>query len=139
MTQADGGSPSALNGNCNCGAVRFRIEGDVDDFRSCHCLACRKHHGHIGAYAKAAWDEIAFDDDSGLTWWAQDAIEDRGFCRRCGSSLFGRDKGFPGFVFVAVGCLNETGDRRITRHMCANEKPDYYEIADDLPQLDHFE
>ncbi|MEQ8827149.1 MAG: GFA family protein, partial [Parvibaculum sp.] len=32
-------------GSCNCGAVRFEIEGELGPFGFCHCRTCRKASG----------------------------------------------------------------------------------------------
>ncbi len=32
-------------GSCNCGAVRFEIEGKLGPFGFCHCRTCRKASG----------------------------------------------------------------------------------------------
>ncbi len=32
-------------GGCQCGAIRFRVEGDLKDSSICHCRMCQKAFG----------------------------------------------------------------------------------------------
>jgi hypothetical protein len=34
-----------LSGSCLCGAIRYKISGDVQTFLHCHCRRCRKSSG----------------------------------------------------------------------------------------------
>ena len=38
-------SSHALVGGCQCGAVRYRIDGTVHRLNVCHCLDCQKQSG----------------------------------------------------------------------------------------------
>ena len=37
---------------------------------------------------------------------------------------------------MSAGSLDDANGLVITRHILTNEKPDYYEITDNLPRLD---
>ena len=41
-----------ITGHCECGRVRFEIDGAVEDLSHCHCSQCRRLHG--AAYATFA-------------------------------------------------------------------------------------
>lgn len=72
-------------GGCNCGWVRFTLEGEPLRVGLCHCETCRKFTGsafsHYGVWPKAA---VTITGD--LACWEVKAGGDR-FCPRCGSSL----------------------------------------------------
>ncbi|MET0640383.1 MAG: GFA family protein, partial [Hyphomicrobium sp.] len=36
-------------GGCQCGAVRFRVEGELGDASVCHCRMCQKAFGSFYA------------------------------------------------------------------------------------------
>ena len=48
---------SQHSGSCLCGAVRFAIEGDFENFYLCHCQHCRKDTG--SAHAANLFSSVA--------------------------------------------------------------------------------
>ena len=132
-----GGNAGSLTGGCLCGGVRYRIDGDCRDIICCHCENCRRTHGHVAAYT--ALDQSALTLVSAHTLqWFHDASPDtyRGFCNRCGASLFwdARDGGKR--ISVAAGSLDDSGSLQTIGHVFVAEAGSYYEIADGLPGYD---
>lgn len=124
---------SEAQGGCLCGAVRFSISGPLRDVIYCHCGQCRRSHGHFAAYTAAPWETITFSDDSGLAWFRSSAAARRGFCSRCGSSLFWELDGDP-VLRVAAGSLEVPTMLKASKHVFVDDKGDYYSIDDGLPQ-----
>ena len=77
-------SDTSLAGGCLCGAVRIAASGAPYRVGICHCLDCRKHHGPL-FHASAIFPEKAVTVEGETGEYAG-----RHFCRRCGSSVFGR-------------------------------------------------
>ncbi|HHS94090.1 MAG TPA: GFA family protein [Rhodobacterales bacterium] len=125
-------------GRCECGAVAFQIDGDLKPPTACHCSQCRRLSGHIWAGAWANTADIRFSRDDGLKWYSSSDWAERGFCKECGSSLFYRLKGEDHRMSVAVGCLDNPTGLTLGRHIYVKDKGDYYEISDDLPQLETY-
>lgn len=84
-------SDRPIEGHCLCGAVRYRVTGEIVGFQYCHCSRCRRFTGS----AHAA-NLFARPDD--LEWVAGEELVGRwmlsgeppfptAFCRTCGSSL----------------------------------------------------
>ena len=73
-------------GGCNCGQVRYALEGEPLRAGLCHCETCRKFTGaafsHYGVWRK---DAVRITGETRC--WAVRAGGDR-FCATCGSSLF---------------------------------------------------
>ena len=69
-------------------------------------------------------------------WFEATPAAARGFCPRCGSSLFwaAHDEDT---LSSALGALNAPTGLSLTKHIFTAFKGDYYDIADDLPQNDH--
>lgn len=74
-------------GGCQCGAVRFKVEGVLDDASICHCRMCQKAFGNFYAplvsvrQAKLTWtrgERARFQSSNHVQ---------RGFCRDCGTPL----------------------------------------------------
>jgi hypothetical protein len=83
---SDPSSP-ALTGGCQCGAVRFRVEGDVGRASICHCRMCQKAFaGPFGALVTVNVADLTWTRGAPFRFQSSDAIQ-RGFCAACGTPL----------------------------------------------------
>jgi hypothetical protein len=121
------------SGRCQCGAVNFRVSGNIRDVVYCHCSQCRRSHGHAPGYSAARKAELTVEGADSITWYRSSDEAQRGFCRHCGSSLFWRPEGRE-TVSIAAGALNPPTGLKTARHIFAADKGDYYEIADGVQQ-----
>jgi hypothetical protein len=78
----------ALTGGCQCGAVRFRVEGELGDASICHCRMCQKAAGNF-------YLPLVSVRGAKLTWtrgapkkFQSSNFAFRGFCGDCGTPLF---------------------------------------------------
>lgn len=122
-----------LRGSCLCGAVAFELGEVTGQPIACHCKQCRQQSGHHFSAVAAPKGSVRFTREEGLAWYRHTDIATRGFCARCGSTLFWRGDAGPE-IMVAMGSLEETGEMRLSGHYWVNFKGDYYEIADGVPQ-----
>lgn len=123
-----------ISGRCECGSVQFEVEDVRETVTVCHCSQCRRTSGHLWASTHALFDAVKFTADDGLTWYASSGDAKRGFCNRCGSSLFYRMNNEDG-VGIAAGCLDETVNLHIGKHIFTEDKGSYYGTPDDAPAL----
>ncbi|WP_288198694.1 GFA family protein [uncultured Pleomorphomonas sp.] len=87
-----------VKGGCLCGKVRLRATGRPYRVGLCHCLDCRKHSGSLfHASAIFPGDAVAIDGETA-------DYNGRHFCRRCGSSVFGRS---GDEIEVSLGALDD--------------------------------
>lgn len=121
-------------GSCLCGAVRYRLRGLLRPVVDCHCSMCLKWHGHVGAYSDADDSDLAVEGDDALAWYRSSDFATRGFCRRCGSSLFWKRDG-AARTSIAAGTLDQPTGLETVRHIFTEHLADYYAIADGLEQL----
>ncbi len=77
-----------LTGSCLCGGVRYRLQGKVRPVVNCYCKQCQKTSGHYVAATRIHQDDLLLDEDKTLSWYESSPGHQRGFCNRCGSSLF---------------------------------------------------
>jgi len=126
----------SIRGRCLCGAVIFKLYGKLRPVINCHCGQCRHTHGHYAAYTAVEKKSLKFVNENGLKWFSSSKEARRGFCQECGASLFfERHEGNK--ISIAAGMLNFTEGLKTVEHIYFDEKPEYYEINDDLPK--HFQ
>lgn len=92
------------SGGCQCGAVRFRVEGALSNASICHCRMCQKAFG-------AFYAPLATVPAGGLTWtrgapkrWRSSNHVLRGFCGDCGTPLTFEA---PDGVALAIGAFDQ--------------------------------
>ena len=80
-----------LTGGCNCGEVRYRIEGAPLRTGLCHCATCRRQSGSAFSFF-AIWPRASVRLSGELACWQARAGGER-FCPGCGSQLFCWERG----------------------------------------------
>lgn len=120
-------------GGCLCGAVRFEISGPLRPVVLCHCTQCRRSTGHFMAATAARHREFRLSAAGELRWYASSESARRGFCGRCGSTLFWQAEGRD-YVSIAAGTLDGATGLSSACHIHVADKGDYYSIDDGLPQ-----
>ena len=100
-------------GRCLCGACVYEIDGQPIVVAHCHCLDCQRlsgaghttgamfPEGQVRLTGPVSSYKLTSDGDNEVT---------RLFCGTCGSPLFGKNTGMPGFMTVAVGTLDISDD-----------------------------
>jgi hypothetical protein len=119
-------------GQCLCGSVQYRSEGPWRDVISCHCHTCRRTSGHFWAATAVPADLLDIHKDTGLVWFASSPVARRGFCNRCGSSLFYQHKD-KSYIAVAAGTLDHPSDLKLVEEVFTHEKGDYYDLSPGVP------
>jgi len=61
----------------------------------------------------------------------------RGFCRKCGASLFWDPRDASEKMAISAGSLDSTEGLKTIGHIYVAEAGDYYEIVDGLPEYSH--
>ena len=122
----------ARTGGCQCGAVRYRIEGDLGPASICHCRMCQKAFGSFFA-------PLVSVSDADLTWtrgkpavFASSDVVDRGFCAQCGTPLtfVYRDSGITD---IAIGSFDRPEEIEITSQVWASARIAGFDRLHTLP------
>jgi hypothetical protein len=95
---------------------------------------CQRLHGNFGPHSKARKVDITITNADGLAWYKTSEVARRGFCRECGSSLFWEPFELDSTGIIA-GSLDRPTGLKTMGHIFVGEKPDFYEIVDELPQF----
>lgn len=126
-------------GSCLCGAVQFEVTGDLGSTDGCHCFQCRKWTGHFLVSTEVPRSALTIDGAEHVRWYYSSERARRGFCERCGASLFfdPLDRNKHDWIGISMGALDTPTGTRLALHIFVAEKGDYYEITDGLPQSEH--
>ncbi len=120
-------------GACLCGAVKFKTYGKLRKVVGCHCTQCRKQTGHFWASTNILENELELDGEEALTWYASTPGYKRGFCSTCGSALFWKREDLE-YISIGAGVFESPTHMVLASHIYCEDKGDYYEISDGLPQ-----
>lgn len=131
-----------IRGSCLCGGVRFELDRVTGPFELCHCSRCRKVSGSafvagLGAHPR---DYRLLAGQDLIRRFALPVVEHPppyrvAFCGRCGSTV--PDPSPDGDFFeIPAGLLDDDPGRPPDRHIFTHVKSEWFDIQDDLPQLD---
>lgn len=123
-----------VTGGCYCGAVRFRASHVSSEVTECHCSQCRKQSGHRYAGAGTTAGAVQIEGADRITWFRASSQAERGFCSICGSHLFWKSLHDDEMSILSASVDEPTG-LHMAAHIFVNDKGDYYEITDGLPQF----
>lgn len=119
-------------GGCLCGGVRYRAVAELRPVVNCHCGQCRRTHGHVAAYTSVGKNGLELVTSDSLRWFESTPGFRRGFCSRCGASLFW--EGAEGvYISIAAGTLDGPTGLKTIGHIYVADAGDYYRIDDGLP------
>ncbi len=125
-----------LAGRCECGTVRYRVPDAFASALNCHCSRCRAGTGSaFKAFAGIERERLEITEGADRLLVYRDEKANHTRCAVCGSLLFSvvRD---GSYVHVALGSLMDAPSLRPTAHIFVGSKAPWFEIADDLPQLE---
>ncbi len=126
-----------FTGACLCGAVGFALRAPMKWCAHCHCTMCRRAHGA----AIVTWVGVVTEQftlvrgDAELRWYRSSPPAERGFCSRCGSTLFFRSERWPGEVHVVLANLDDPLPLAPQAHVFWGDHVEWLTPADDLPRL----
>ena len=118
----------AHGGRCECGGVRYEIRGAMRPVVVCHCGRCRRTHGDAAGYTSCEDAELVLLADETLRWYEADERR-RGFCARCGGSLFWQADGET-VISVTAGTLDQPTGLETVAHIHVDSAGDYEVLPD---------
>ncbi len=128
-----------LLGQCHCGAIRYRIDGQPKHVALCHCSDCRRSAGApMVAWAAFAEHEVTVTQGSPKTINSSGAAM-RSFCADCGTGLFYRNEEvLPGIVDVQSATLDDPDALPPGAHIQTAERIGWMKHAHELPAFERF-
>ena len=125
-----------FTGGCLCGAIRFEVTPPTKWCAHCHCSLCRRAHGA----AFVTWfgvDRSQFELVAGgelLSWYRSTPEARRGFCSRCGSTMFFASERWADEIHIALANMKGAIDRAPKAHVFFDSHVKWAELGDDLPR-----
>ena len=112
-----------------CGAVSYTAEGIEPHISACHCGMCRRWTGGplLSTFAK----EVRWRGEDAITTFKSSEWAERGFCSKCGSSLFYRITApgkYQGMLSLAFGTLDDQTGFTMDKEWFFDKKPDAYTL-----------
>tara|TARA_Y100001936_G_scaffold110777_1_gene108945 strand:+ start:278 stop:691 length:414 start_codon:yes stop_codon:yes gene_type:complete len=124
----------SLSASCLCKGVKFITNGEHRNISNCHCIQCRKTHGIYGAYSNIGKKNIRFLNKKTLRWFKSSKKAKRGFCNKCGASIFFKVNNTKN-ISIAAGIFDKPTKLKTFRNIFVGTKSDFYKITDKLPKF----
>ncbi|MEM6940842.1 MAG: GFA family protein [Pseudomonadota bacterium] len=117
---------TALEGQCLCGTVQVRARLAAPVLRACHCAMCRRQNS--GAFVSIANDPHQIEVEGEVAQFRSSDWAERGFCARCGSTLWYRTL-HDGGRHLSAGLFEDAGGAALTLEFFADACPQGYAFA----------
>ena len=127
----------SLKASCLCGGIQLRTYGHHRDVENCHCIQCMKTHGHYAAYTNVQERNVKFLKKRTLKWFRSSKRAKRGFCKKCGASLFYKIIGSNN-ISIAAGMFNRPTKLKTKMNIFVKGKLDYYKLDNRLPKFKRY-
>jgi len=127
----------SLNASCLCGGIKLKTQGYHRNVQNCHCIQCMKTHGHHAAYTNVEERDVKFLKKRTLKWFKSSKRAKRGFCNKCGASLFFKIIGAK-TISIAAGMFNRPIKLKTTMNIFVKGKSDYYKLDSRMPKFNRY-
>ncbi len=123
-----------LTGECQCGKVKYSVQGDVHSLNVCHCLDCQKQSGSAFGMSLII-EPDNFQLSSGelstfLTTAASGREKTCGFCPNCGVRIYNATSAL---MAIKAGTLDDTSRLKPAAHYWTKSKQSWMPLPDDIP------
>lgn len=125
-----------IRGTCLCGTIRFEAELPSKFCAHCHCSNCRRAHGA----AFVTWVGFSTSQfritagESDLQNYHTDTDAKRGFCTKCGTTLFYSGPRWADEVHVTRASIEGEIDKAPSAHVYVDHSASWWTIEGGLPQ-----
>ena len=113
--------------------MRYEVRGELRPVVVCHCGRCRRTHGDAAGYTSAPRSALVLLSAETLRWFEADARR-RGFCARCGGSLFWQADGEEA-VSITAGTLDQPTGLATVAHIHVDSAGDYEVLPEGIDRF----
>ena len=126
--------PYSKIAKCLCGSIKIKIIGKLRQVINCHCSQCMKTHGNFAAYTNSLEENITYISKSTLRWYHSSNFAKRGFCSKCGASVFYKIKKSNN-ISISAGMFTNPTKLKTHSNIFIKDKLDFYKIDPSLPNF----
>ena len=123
--------------SCLCGGVQLKTKGPLRHISNCHCTQCMKTHGNFAAYTATPEKDVKFLKKRTLKWFRSSKKAKRGFCTRCGASMFFKWLRSEN-ISIAAGMFKNPTKLKTKENIFVKGKLDYYNLDNQLPKSSRY-
>ena len=123
--------------SCLCGGIKLKVNGPLRHVSNCHCIQCMKTHGNYAAYTAVKEQDVNFFKKKTLKWFKSSKKAKRGFCNKCGASMFFKKIGAKD-INIAAGMFNKPVKLKTVVNIFVKGKLEYYKLDNCLPKFKRY-
>lgn len=120
-----------IQGGCQCGQVRYRLETEPRRLTVCHCLDCQRQSGSAFGLSldvpKEAFKLVSGELETFRVLCDSGRPKDCAFCRRCGTRIY---HGGEWGLSIKAGTLDDTSSLRPDAHYWTKRKQPWVQIPE---------
>jgi len=122
---------SGETGGCQCGAVRFKVTGELGRASICHCRMCQKAFGGpYGALVSVNKADLEWTRGEPKRFASSNKV-DRGFCGDCGTPL--TFEWHPRIIDLAIAAFDDAASIKPVLQLDVERALPWVAGASDLP------
>ena len=128
-----------LEGGCQCGAVRYQVDGEALHNALCHCADCRASSGApVVGWLAVKEEQFSHLQGEVTTYSGRNGAE-RSFCPVCGTGVFYRNAAMlPGIVDVQSATLDAAASLAPSAQIQCAERLPWMKDLSALPEFERF-
>ena len=123
-----------LKGQCHCGAVTYRCDGDILFQVNCHCVDCQRISGAaVSTYIGVLEDTLIVSGHLNFYEYkgGSGKLTNHQFCKECGSQVLHASPGIAsGVVMIKVGTLKDQTNVKPAFDIFIEDKADFVLLND---------
>ena len=124
-------------GKCLCGGIKFITKGFHREVSNCHCIQCMKTHGNFAAYTRVNDDCLNFQNKKTLKWFKSSKKAKRGFCFKCGASIFFKVNKSKS-TSISAGMFDKSLKVKSNKNIFVKKRLKYYKLDQSIPKFNKY-
>ena len=124
-------------GKCLCGGIKFTTKGFHREVSNCHCIQCMKTHGNFAAYTRVNDDCLNFQNKKTLKWFKSSKKAKRGFCFKCGASIFFKVNKSKS-TSISAGMFDKSLKVKSNKNIFVKKRLKYYKLDQSIPKFNKY-